>query len=152
MGNIINASDISLVFYPALVESHYTSIASKVKLLKLIMNVSKTLRSINASTKSSVTFHNKSSRTVCTVWLNYDGAPVKYTELAPEKSYTQSTYVTHPWVVVELDSGFFNLMQVNGWTVFFPQISDTNVDISDNSGSATVLDSLAPQYHSIFSS
>lgn len=114
------------------------------------MNVSKTLKSVNATTKSSVTFHNKTCRTVSTVWLNYEGEPVKYTELAPGKSYTQSTYVTHPWVVVELDSGFFNLMQLNGWTVFFPQESATNVDITDN-GKVSLLNSLAPQYHSIFS-
>ena len=113
------------------------------------MNVSQTLKSLNSDTSSKVTFFNKTSHTVTTVWLNYEGKPVKYTELAPGKSYTQSTYVTNPWIVVETDSGFFNLMQLNGWTVFFPQVTDTNVDICEN-GDASILDSLAPQFHSIF--
>ena len=107
-------------FKPSLVVLLYISPKAEFHLLstqRTTMNVSKTLKSLNAATKSTVTFFNKTSHKVTTVWLNYEGKPVKYTELAPGKSYTQSTYVTHPWIVVEMDSGFFNLMQLNDWTV-----------------------------------
>ena len=83
-----------------------------------------------------------------TLWLIYDGEPVKYHELGPGESYTQQTYVTHPWIVVETDSGRYHLMELNDWPVFFPQESSTNVDITDPGDTCNVIhNNLAQEYH-----
>ena len=110
-------------------------------------SIDKTLKSTEGKTATKVHFFNKSSRHVTTVWLDYNGKPVKYTDIAPGGSFTQSTYVTHPWIVVEREH--FTLMLLNGWCVFFPQVSEANVDITDPEES-TIQDCLAPQYRSIF--
>lgn len=113
-------------------------------------SIDKVLKSIEAKTKSTVHFFNKSSLNVVTVWLDYNGKPVKYTAIPPGENYTQSTYVTHPWIVVEMDSGHFTLMLQNSWAVFFPQESEVNVDITSPE-QVTLQDCLAPTYHDILS-
>ncbi len=115
----------------------------------IITSIDKTLKSLNADTKSTVNFFNKSSHPIVTVWLDYNGKPVKYSRIEPDGKYTQSTYVTHPWIAVEVDSGHCTLMLLNGWSVFFPQVSDTNVDITDPPQEPVLQDCLGLDYQSI---
>ena len=111
-------------------------------------NIQKTLKSIEGNKATTVNFSNKTCREVLTMWLDYNGKPVKYAKIAPGGKHSQSTYVTHPWIVVELSSGFYNLMLLNNWTVCFPQETETTVDITDP-GDVAILDCLATQYHSV---
>jgi hypothetical protein len=109
-------------------------------------SIQKELRSIEGSSSTMVTFTNKSSRNIVMVWLNYHSEPIKYSQLVPGASYTQQTYVTHPWIAVELDSGYYTLMLLNNWTVFYPQACDCNVHITEPQGLA-IKECLDPKYH-----
>ena len=68
-------------------------------------DVTRSLRSENGDRSTSVTFINNSSGIVRTYWLNYQGQPVFYQEMPPGRSYSQQTYVTHPWVVADAATG-----------------------------------------------
>jgi VHL beta domain len=56
------------------------------------------LRSVDGDVKTTVKFTNRSKSTRNIYWINYEGERVFYQKLRPGRSYTQQTYVTHPWV------------------------------------------------------
>jgi VHL beta domain len=60
------------------------------------------LRSLNDNTPAVVTFVNNTSETVQALWLNFSGHRVPYGKLAPGASYSQGTWITHPWIVADL--------------------------------------------------
>eukprot|EP00174_Griffithsia_okiensis_P000792 GO256354.1.p1 GENE.GO256354.1~~GO256354.1.p1 ORF type:complete len:137 (+),score=6.64 GO256354.1:60-413(+) len=53
-----------------------------------------------------------SEMTVAVYWINYNGREQKYNTLTPGRSYVQSTFVTHPWVLREVPTGKFISMFV----------------------------------------
>lgn len=57
------------------------------------------LRSVDFSKPTSMRFSNHSKSTKLIYWLNYQGVRVLYNRLRPNSSYTQQTFVTHPWIV-----------------------------------------------------
>ena len=88
-------------------------------------------RSLNAEFSTVVNFHNKSSRRVQVIWLDYQGQPVWYRDLRPGKAYSQQTYVTHPWMCVESDSGRFEEMLVNSQRVLYPEKNHITANITE---------------------
>jgi uncharacterized caspase-like protein len=62
------------------------------------------LKSMKADTSVSITFQNQSKDPISAYWLDYSGKRKLYQRLAAGASYTQQTFVTHPWVLVD-DSG-----------------------------------------------
>jgi len=58
------------------------------------------LRSVNRATSTVVTFINRGMLTITVYWLNYQGERVFYAKLGPGQSYVQSTFVTHPWLLI----------------------------------------------------
>lgn len=48
---------------------------------------------------------NESSRTIQMFWIDYDCNQVGYRTVEPGGSYIQRTFVTHPWIVIDVDSG-----------------------------------------------
>lgn len=58
-------------------------------------------QSVTGDNSTTITFVNNSSEPVNIHWINYSGERVLYTTLAPSTSYTQGTYLTHPWVVTD---------------------------------------------------
>lgn len=58
-------------------------------------------RSISGKVATRMTFKNRSPKKVKIYWLNYSGKRVFYRQLNPRAGYTQSTYVTHPWVITD---------------------------------------------------
>lgn len=57
--------------------------------------------SINGNTSTSVTFWNVYWNPVTVYWLDYSGSRVNYATLGAFGSYTQPTYVTHPWIATD---------------------------------------------------
>ena len=87
------------------------------------------VKSIVNEISTDVKFVNKSSHNAKVFWLDYDGNPVKYLNLAPEESYVQQTYVTHPWIAKDATTDA--LMLVNGHRVHFPVDCGGTVAITD---------------------
>ena len=81
-------------------------------------------RSLHSRISTGVTFVNKSKHAVQVLWLSYQGEPVWYNDLSPGSSYWQQTYVTHPWVCMECDTGRFELMELNSQEVLYPEEKD----------------------------
>lgn len=61
--------------------------------------------SISSTETASITFVNNTGGTVSTYWISFNCAEVFYVRLEPGQSYTQQTYVTHPWIVRDDGSG-----------------------------------------------
>jgi hypothetical protein len=55
----------------------------------------------NASSPTHVVFDNDTDSPKCIFWLDYDGKPKLWGEIAPRESFPQDTYMTHPWMVKE---------------------------------------------------
>ena len=62
-----------------------------------------TLRSGGNGTPTQVAFVNDTSQVVTVSWIDQDGSRVTYQTLRPGETYTQPTYVGHPWVVAAAD-------------------------------------------------
>ena len=84
-------------------------------------DVAKSRKSLHSRISTGVTFVNKTKHAVQVLWLSYQGEPVWYNDLSPGDSYRQQTYVTHPWVCVECDTGRFELMELNSQEVLYPE-------------------------------
>jgi Caspase domain/VHL beta domain len=63
----------------------------------------RSLKSTRADTSVNITFQNRSTNPISTYWLDYSGNRKLYQRLAGGASYTQQTFVTHPWVLVDDD-------------------------------------------------
>ena len=61
------------------------------------------LRSVVGNQSILLHFINTTRGTIVIFWINYQGAKQFYNRLGPNESYTQQTFVTHPWVIT--DSG-----------------------------------------------
>lgn len=58
-------------------------------------------KSMVGKTSAQITFVNRTGETVSVYWLNYSGKRVFYKKLLNGKRYTQRTYLTHPWLVLD---------------------------------------------------
>jgi hypothetical protein len=59
------------------------------------------LKSLTGDHSVTVTFQNLSSEAISTYWLDYTGKRVFYQRINGGDSYTQQTYISHPWVLVD---------------------------------------------------
>ena len=60
-------------------------------------------RSLVSDTSLHLVFANHTHGSVSIYWLDFNGDRVWYNTLAPGESYSQQTFVTHPWVIVDAD-------------------------------------------------
>jgi von Hippel-Lindau disease tumor supressor len=90
---------------------------------------------------SFVRFINKTLRRVDIVWLNYEGARVKYKTIQPEQFVDVNTFVGHPWIFRDADSGdrlvvhLHEIFQPLGWSSadgWPPQRKVVNISIPGN--------------------
>jgi hypothetical protein len=58
------------------------------------------LRSNNSRVPAKMIFTNNSTDAALIYWINFKGKRVLYQTLAPNSSYMQETYLTHPWIAV----------------------------------------------------
>ncbi|XP_050729910.1 von Hippel-Lindau disease tumor suppressor-like isoform X2 [Eriocheir sinensis] len=77
------------------------------------------LRSIISRQQSYVRFVNRTQRSVHVLWVSYQGEHRLYKTLPPGAEYNVNTYVTHPWVFRDAETGATLL--VNSEEVFFPK-------------------------------
>lgn len=73
-------------------------------------------RSISGKVSTKMVFRNRSRKKVKIYWLNYSGERVFYRQLNPQTGYTQSTYVTHPWVVTDASDNCLGVYYPDGQT------------------------------------
>ena len=59
---------------------------------------------IASQESTSIIFQNNSDKLVTVFWIDYEEERVPYYDLAPDKEYTQSTFVTHKWIVVDVNT------------------------------------------------
>ena len=59
------------------------------------------LKSLNGNQSITLTFQNLSNEAISAYWLDYSGKRVFYRRLNGGESYTQLTYISHPWVFVD---------------------------------------------------
>jgi hypothetical protein len=82
----------------------------------------KDLKSENGDVKTQITFVNHSKQEVKVYWLDYSGQRVFYKKLKPAESYTQDTYMTHPWLITDLHD--------NAWEVYMPTVRPRTVIVT----------------------
>ncbi|MFT3697804.1 MAG: hypothetical protein QM831_31985 [Kofleriaceae bacterium] len=58
-------------------------------------------KSIVSDTSLHLVFTNHTRGSVTIYWLDFKGERVWYNTLEAGQSYTQQTFVTHPWVIVD---------------------------------------------------
>ena len=69
-------------------------------------SIVKMIKSKGGGSKTSISFVSRSHRSIDVIWLGYKGEEVKYTTLSSKGSkYVQKTYVYHPWIFKDSDSG-----------------------------------------------
>jgi hypothetical protein len=63
--------------------------------------------------KVNITFFNKTNANAVVYWVNFQGVEVKYYDLQPGRSYVQSTFNTHKWVVRQRGRILVNYVATN---------------------------------------
>src|SRR5271165_87321 len=63
------------------------------------------LISENGDTPTSIEFVNDYSGAVTVNWIDYSGTIEFYMTLSPGQSYVQPTFVTHPWIIYDANTG-----------------------------------------------
>lgn len=74
----------------------------------------------NSREQSFVLFHNTTPRYVNLYWIDYNGRRSFYAILRPGANIKANTYVTHPWLFRDSQTGEY--MQVQKQEVYWPQI------------------------------
>jgi hypothetical protein len=90
-------------FTPSSVSFTVAEASSDGQLTSLGCNAEGTITSTSGDTPTEIVFENQTAIDLSINWLDYTGARVFYQTLLAESSYTQPTYVTHPWIVVSND-------------------------------------------------
>ena len=71
-----------------------------------------THKSIEATTRATLTILNHTDETVQAFWLDYTGARVFYEQIPPRSSFDQATWLTHPWVMASATGTCYRLVVV----------------------------------------
>jgi tetratricopeptide (TPR) repeat protein len=96
--------------------------ASKADASEQTLSKQKALKSVNGNVKTQITFVNRSKQGVKVYWLDYSGERVLYRKLKDSESYTQDTYMTHPWLITDLRD--------NLWQIYMPTLQPRTVIVT----------------------
>ena len=94
------------------------------------------LKSKNANMPSKVRFVCKSSRRAELIWKNYQGEDVSYGVFNYGQYTRMNTYVTHPWICRDADTG--DRLLLSGRVVFLPPPPPDDYDDDDEEAEVTV--------------
>ncbi len=72
---------------------------------RLPVSTAKDQRSRESTKKTTIQFVNDTGVKVNVMWIDFAGERVQYKELDSGGSYEQETFLTHPWIVVEVADG-----------------------------------------------
>lgn len=86
------------VFLLTLCSSVHAAPVGPYELFRGCSNLS-SLRSETYSQTILLNFLNKTKANINIIWIDYQGAPKLYRTLLPNQNFTQSTYVSHPWLI-----------------------------------------------------
>lgn len=59
------------------------------------------LKSTKGTEKATLTFENTREETAYIYWVDYQGKLKYYNTIEPRKKYSQQTFMTHPWIIVD---------------------------------------------------
>ncbi|XP_059832568.1 von Hippel-Lindau-like protein [Hypanus sabinus] len=76
------------------------------------------LRSLHSDEASFVKFVNLTQRTARPWWIDFNGLPQKYDDIAPGGISHMRTYRTHPWVFRDANTG--DKLLINKDEIYFP--------------------------------
>jgi hypothetical protein len=79
----------------------------------LSTNANHPTRSLNSDTKALITFVNRSGQSVNIYWIDFGGNRQLYKTLEAGGSFSQQTYLTHPWLITDAGG--------RPWNVYMPQ-------------------------------
>jgi hypothetical protein len=63
------------------------------------------MRSLHSNFQTKVFFVNRRASPVQLWWLNFEGRRVSYGSVQPNARMEMTTYVTHPWVITDVETG-----------------------------------------------
>ena len=78
------------------------------------------IKSKNSLIESNIIFKNITQRKASILWLDYKGERVLYKALQNNEEITVHTFVGHPWIFRDFDSGD-ELVAGNGQKVYWPE-------------------------------
>lgn len=87
----------------ALLDGIYTGVLEPGRIVWERLQPSDAVASAAADSPVSLLFANETDRPVEKLWLSYSGERRSYGQIAPGSVAGQSTYATHPWVLVDAD-------------------------------------------------
>jgi hypothetical protein len=79
------------------------------------------IKSVSSAVETTISFTNKSGKTVKVYWLDYNGHRKLYRTLKDGQSQDQVTYLTHPWLITDEND--------DAWYVYFPDAQPRSVEI-----------------------
>lgn len=71
------------------------------------------LRSVQGNVHTTMKFVNQTRQEIRSYWLDYNGRRVFYKAIAPNASYTQPTFRTHPWVITDAHDNCISIFVSN---------------------------------------
>lgn len=78
----------------------------------------RSIKSVRSTEKVYIRFLNKTGRPVDIYWVDFEGLPVKYNTLSPDRVCDIDTFINHPWTFE--DSHTRDALAVYGQLVFYP--------------------------------
>ncbi len=115
------------------------------------------LKSLNGNTPTTIQFVNDTSIVLQIYWLDYSGHRVLYDgALLPGASFTQATFLTHPWVVTDTEGTcvggiFLSVAPPGGFAIIKDASSTTNSFVYvTNQGFDTVTNQQVPSVVSVY--
>jgi len=76
-----------------------------------------------------ITLINDTKDAIETYWIDFDGNPVPYVQIASGKKYVQQTFTTHPWFVKNHEDG--HLVLLNNEYLYLPDQEKKIVHITE---------------------
>ena len=70
-------------------------------------------RSTAGDHAASLLIINNTSETLQSLWLDYQGKRISYAQIAPLTSYVQPTFLTHPWIIANLQGTCYRFVVMN---------------------------------------